>query len=426
MTEGRCTETKNDTEKESRRYICSPGSDEWRPSKSILSDGAFAKETAMGRSKKAYSLLKPDSHSPYFRVRWRDSVWRSTHSLGTNDESKALRLAAELYREKSLGAGRVSFEKYAKDFFTEKCGYLLGRHDEGYDMPKKTIAQHRAHLTKYILPHFGKMLLSDIQPRHFDVWRRDLPLSASTRNHIRNTMKIVMGQALYDGMIQRNPIALTRPLSKRTYKRRDVFTDAELDVFLPEDETKLIRRFGRFDWALLFLILAKTGIRSGEVRGLKWDRVLLDQGVAVIDRAIKCDGQLGCTKTGNFKIAILPERAVDMLRRWKEQSSKHRDDDYVFPGNVEGQPLSKETIIERFHAALAKASINLDRSRNLVPHSFRHSFITKISRILPPELVNMLSGHASDQMRVRYTHSTVDDLIARLGPYKDAFSKLMR
>jgi integrase len=381
---------------------------------------------SMGRSKKPYSLLKPDAHSPFFRVRWRDTKWRSTQSLGTNDEAEAEKLATELYTAKTLGVEQVLFGKYAKGFFTEKCAYLLGRQDEGYAMPKKTIAQHRAHLINYLLPHFGSMLVRDIRPKHFDAWRREIPLSAATRNHIRNTMRIVMGQAVYDGLIQANPIALTRPLSKKTYKRRDVFTDEELVLLFPEDEAEMRRIWGRFDWSLFFLLLATTGIRTGEIRGLTWDRVLLDQGVAVIDRAIKCDGELGCTKTGNFKLTFLPERAGDMLSRWKEQSARNHDDDYVFPGIASGRPLSKETVIERFHAALLRAGINLDGSRNLVPHSFRHSFVTKISRILPPDVVNMLSGHSTDQMRVRYTHSTVDDLLVRLGPYKDALLKLMR
>ena len=71
------------------------------------------------------------------------------------------------------------------------------------------------------------------------------------------------------------------------------------------------------------------------------------------------------------------------------------DEDSVFPGNIDGKPLSKEVIIERFYRALEKARIERNR-RNLVPHSFRHYFVSRASRDLPSEIVNLLSGHLTD------------------------------
>ena len=115
----------------------------------------------MGRSKKAYSLLRPNGHTPFFRVRWRDTQWRSTQTLQTNNEGEALRLAARLYEERLVGKKRVTFATYAQDFFIwGKCLWLMKRTEEGAIISKKIASQHRAHLVNYIIPKFGALLLT--------------------------------------------------------------------------------------------------------------------------------------------------------------------------------------------------------------------------------------------------------------------------
>src|SRR5208337_4513938 len=100
----------------------------------------------MGRSKKAYSLLRPNDHTPFFRVRWRDTRWRSTQTLGTADEAEAARLAIQLYEEKLLGRKNLALSAYVKDFFVwGKCIWLMKRTEEGATVSKKIASQHRAH-----------------------------------------------------------------------------------------------------------------------------------------------------------------------------------------------------------------------------------------------------------------------------------------
>jgi hypothetical protein len=106
----------------------------------------------MGRSKKAYSLLKPNGQTPYFRVRWRYTKWRSTQTLGTADEAEAARRAARLYEEKLTGKRNLTLSAYAKDFFVwEKCLWLTKRTEEGAIVSKKIASQHRATILFHIL-----------------------------------------------------------------------------------------------------------------------------------------------------------------------------------------------------------------------------------------------------------------------------------
>jgi len=381
----------------------------------------------MGRSKKAYSLLKPNSRTPFFRVRWRDTRWRSTQTLQTNDEGEALRLAARLYEEKLAGRERLTLVAYAKDFFIwGKCIWLMKRTEEGAFVSKKIASQHRAHLVNYILPHFGSHLLTEIKPRMFEDWRRTLKLSNATRNHIRNSFKLVMEQALYDELVPTNPIAITRPLSKQVFERRDVFTPDEIKKLFPSSAAELTEIWGTYQFAVIFLVLASTGMRSGEVRAMTWQQVQLPEKSIYVDRAINCDGVVGPTKSKKNRVVPRPESLVAHLEGWHHQSAPSSGEDYVFPGQTDGCPLSKEWIIERFYRALRKVGVNQNGDRNLVPHSFRHSFISQLASELPPEVINLLSGHPTDQMRLRYTHSTSAELLKRLTPYRDGVDKLFR
>jgi integrase len=300
----------------------------------------------------------------------------------------------------------------------------MKRTEEGAVVSKKIASQHRAHLSNYIIPKFGALLLTEIKPRMFEDWRRGLKLSNATRNHIRNTFKLVMEQALYDELVLTNPIAITRPLSKHVFVRRDVFTPDEIKTLFPSSTSELTEVWGTYEFAVIFLVLASTGMRSGEVRAMTWQQVHLPEKSIYVDRAINCDGGVGPTKSKKNRVVLLPETVVAHLACWHHQSAPSSGEDYVFPGQSDGCPLSKEWIIERFYRALRKVGINQNKDRNLVPHSFRHSFISQLANELPPEVINLLSGHSTDQMRLRYTHSTSAELLKRLTPYRDAVDKL--
>jgi integrase len=318
----------------------------------------------------------------------------------------------------------VTLSAYAKDFFLwGKCIWLTKRTEESAIISNKIASQHRAHLVNYILPQFGSLLLRNIKPRMFEDWRRTLKLSNATRNHIRNTFKLVMERALYDELVQTNLIAITRPLSEQVYEQRDVFTPDEIKKLFPLTVPELTKIWGTYQFA--FLVLASTGMRSGEARALTWSQIHLQERSIDVDRAIKCDGAIGPTKSEKNRVVLLPETVVTHLACWQQQSSPSRNGDFVFPGRKIGCPLSKEWIIERSYRGLKNAGINQNGKRNLVPHSFRHTFISQLSHELPPEVINLLSGHSTDQMRLRHTHTTSAELLKRLTPYRDALDKLL-
>lgn len=96
-----------------------------------------------------------------------------------------------------------------------------GACSSGESVDKSTTASRRdtrfhwSHLHKYIFPQFGSLPLEAITPTGFKDWRLTLPLANATRNHIRNTFKILMDPALKDRHVMFNPILLTKPEDKK-------------------------------------------------------------------------------------------------------------------------------------------------------------------------------------------------------------------
>src|SRR5208282_4354302 len=62
--------------------------------------------------------------------------------------------------------------------------------------------------------------------------------------------------------------------------------------------------------------------------------------------------------------------------------------------------------------------------RNLVVHSFRHTFVSAMRNVAPDEIARAMSGHVTDKALDIYTHRTAADLLERLEPARDAVEKL--
>jgi integrase len=135
---------------------------------------------------------------------------------------------------------------------------------------------------------------------------------------------------------------------------------------------------------LVVLLALTTGMRRGEILGLRWQDVDLERRVAVLHN----------TKNGDRRsVPIVPEVA-DLLR--EHGRVRRLDSDRLFPGN-DGRPVD---IDAAWYAALDAAKIKDFRF-----HDLRHTAASYLamSGATVPELAAVL-GHRSLQMVRRYAH----------------------
>ncbi len=149
---------------------------------------------------------------------------------------------------------------------------------------------------------------------------------------------------------------------------------------------------------LIVLLAISTGMRRGEIAGLRWSDVDLAAGRMVLQD----------TKNGERRMVPLSGPAMDGLQA--HGKVRRIDSDYVFPGNDRSRPLNFQTA---WKAALKAAAIDDFRF-----HDLRHTAASYLlmSGASTNELAEIL-GHKTLQMVKRYSHmsdSHAATLVARM------------
>ena len=372
----------------------------------------------------------------YFR-RAEEKTFHSTHR--TTEATRDIfidELKAKEAADQGKGGG-MTLEGFARDFFREGSPWIARQHAKGRPFSKAHAQGRQNHLDKYILPRFGKTVLSDISKPEIEDWLLSLPLANATRNHLLYTMRIIFREAKGRKMIADNPLQEAEPLG-RASKARDVFSATELRLLFPPG--KLAEVWHSQMKGCFFMVLASTGIRSGECRALSWRRVFWTDKALLIDRAVDKSGEIGqiSEKKGGSKIVLLPSRTLAELEAWRELSMWREDEDLIFPGEARGKPLGSAAIVHALAPAIRRVNreakkkglplpINTE-GRWLTVHSFRGTFNTRIRRLVPEETLRALMGHHSERMSTLYDHPQIEAQIKALEPARaaveDVFGKV--
>jgi len=193
-------------------------------------------------------------------------------------------------------------------------------------------------------------------------------------------------------------------------------TQVEVARERAEDEARAFLESARQSgerFEALYVLAITTGLRRGELLGLRWDDADLELGTLRVGRALVREGgrhTLGETKTrrGRRQINLTP-RTVNALKnhRKKQLEEKmklvglYKDHGLIFASGV-GTPINPENLIKRsFKPLLEKAGLPKIRF-----HDLRHTCATLLlGRGVHPKLVQELLGHATIAMTLdTYSH----------------------
>ena len=155
-------------------------------------------------------------------------------------------------------------------------------------------------------------------------------------------------------------------------------------------------------YELYYLDLA-TGLRRGELLGLKWADVDLDRGMLKIQRAIsRQNGKVveAPLKTKNaYRTLPLSADAISVL---KMQKCKVGNSEWVFP-SPPGGPMSPDSVLHMLQRVLKRAGLPRIRF-----HDLRHTFATMaLQNGVDVKTVSSMLGHYSAGFTLNtYTHAT--------------------
>lgn len=214
----------------------------------------------------------------------------------------------------------------------------------------------------------GNILKKDGKPVY-----ESAPLSAKTVKNIYGVLHKALEKAVQAGHIRTNP-ADQCELSRVEKK--------EIRPLDSKDIARLMEAVQNHPFRALFLTTLFTGMRRGEVCGLRWDCVDLDSGTITINKQLQnIPGQPGAyrlvsTKNGKGRTLKVSRFVIDLLRQQKAEQEKMRrmvgalwhEDGYVFC-NAMGEHLSPSTVYHNFKRIANDIGVPDARL-----HDLRHSY----------------------------------------------------
>ena len=153
----------------------------------------------------------------------------------------------------------------------------------------------------------------------------------------------------------------------------------------------------------MYYIELATGLRRGELLGLKWEDLDLEQCTLRVQRQVsRINGEVveAPLKTKNsYRTISLGTDAVGIL---KEQRKKCGSSEYVFPSPT-GGPISPDSVIQMLHRVLKRAGLPKVRF-----HDLRHTFATvALQNGVDIKTVSGMLGHYSAGFTLdTYAHVT--------------------
>ena len=349
----------------------------------------------------------------------KDGRWEGRYTAGHDPETgKAIyknvlgRTQAEVKSklkaaiEESKGLDVTKAGKYT-------VGAWMDEWFENYAKVKVRPSSHqtyRGYIDNHIKPNIGKIPLEKLTSLELQKLYKKLlekgrvdrieskhqakGLSPKTVRNIHQIIASAMKLAKEQKIIASDPTE-SCTLPKLEHREMKTLSVEQLASFLRE-----AKESGVFE---MYYVEMATGLRRGELLGLKWEDIDLEQGDLRVKRQIaRINGEVieAPLKTKNaYRTLPLAEDTIVVL---KQQRKKVGSSPWVFPSPT-GGPISPDSVLHMLHRVLKRAGLPRIRF-----HDLRHTFATlALQNGVDVKTVSGMLGHYSAGFTLdTYTHVT--------------------
>lgn len=361
--------------------------------------------------------------------RRKDGSWTAMITIGRNPDGSSKRMSfygktrkevAEKMQPVLNSIQTGSFVEPSRITMNEWLDTWLNTYKKNSLKPT-TYDSYEQNIRVHIRPALGHIMLKDLRVDHVQKFINDAygegKLSTWLMRKLKNILHGSLKQAVVNQLIMRN-VSEGIILPKHKQKEIRVFTKVEEKLFIQTLENDRLTTAFKLDLV--------SGLRLGELLGLTWDNIDLDDGIIQVKQSLACvydrrpDAMTktklllqDTTKTacGRRKVPI-PKSAVEMLKehKWVQGMEKqiaegiYEDNNFVFCTSI-GTAITPRNA-ERSFVRLAKmAGIT---GANV--HSLRHTYATRLfEKGVPAKTVSELLGHANVAHTLNvYTHVLPD------------------
>ncbi|MQS16205.1 site-specific integrase [Streptomyces kaniharaensis] len=320
-----------------------------------------------------------------------------------------------------------------------------------HQLRENTHTRYTACTNRYLIPGLGKKKLAKLTAKDVRTWLNQLRttcqccargldaartqprccatgtccgkrLSPLTLAYIHSVLKSALEHAVREEEIPRNVARNVRTGTPRP-RRFEPLTADEARTFLTTAQGHRLHA--------LFELALRTGLRKGELLGLRWEDLDHSSGTASIRRTLQRTRTGGLTtlptKTVSSEHRIaLPAPCLLSLRAHRKQQAQEKekagagwmDSGHVFT-RPDGHPIEPATLTRRFNALLRRAHL-----RQIRFHDLRHSTATLLlEQGVELVVIKELLGHAHigvtatvyAHVRLRLQRDAIDLLGRTLG-----------
>lgn len=270
----------------------------------------------------------------------------------------------------------------------------------------------RGVLDKYILPAFGDKLLGAITKADVLAFRAEVSKSPnrgekSTLSTRRiNAIMKPLRQILNEAADRYNYTTAFRNIKPLKIKRSDVLPFSLEDV-------QLILRTARSDFRNYFTVRFFTGMRTGEVHGLKWKYIDFERRLILVRESIVLGEEDELKTDGSNRDIRISQVVWEALRAQHQVTGGHSE--YVFC-NQAGKPIDNKNFINRVWSPLLR-HLGLVHRR---AYQMRHTAATLwLAAGEAPEWIARQLGHTSTEMLFRVYSRYVPNLTRNDGSAMD-------
>ena len=322
-----------------------------------------------------------------WEARFRDPLsHQRTKTFDTKDAARAYLTAVEA----EVGAG-AWIEPSAG--LVPLAEYVEAWNPAASHLRNSTRANLESRLRKHILPTFGDRSIQSITPADIRAWVASLTdqLSPGAVASTYRTLARILATAEIDGLIRRSPCIGVHLPRQTGHTEMHFLTPLEVARLAGTIEPRYHR---------LVFTAAYTGLRWGELAGLRRHRLDLDAGtVRVVEALSEVNGHvaLGPTKTGVHRTVSLPTFLVEKLA--EQLAAYASTDGFVFT-SAEGTPLRRNFYRRRFKPAVSRVGL----TPGLRFHDLRHTCAALlIAQGAHPKEIQERMGHSTIRLTLTAT-----------------------
>ncbi|MEX1071768.1 MAG: tyrosine-type recombinase/integrase [Anaerolineales bacterium] len=321
---------------------------------------------AIRRGKKEGTIYK----RPNGKWRAQLSVDGRRLSFTCKSQSECLRWLREMNQKISSGFSFKSSKLSYGEFLSSWLSTVEAQ------LRRSTVIQYAQIVKHYIAPDLGRLKLGDLNADKIQRLYDSLIRKGKSRRTVQLVHAVVhrsLNQAVRLGLLHLNPDDATSP-PKPQEKEMRTLDQEQVQRFLLRAMNK-----GLKDFAFYFFLLA-TGVRQGEVLGLKWDDIDFGKRTVKIVRQVKrfpgggfefvppkTKNGYRTIKLGKETVQILQKHYASQLDEKAAVGSDWKEHGLIFPSRA-GTPLNPNNVVRAYRLLLHEAELPVVRF-----HDLRHT-----------------------------------------------------